>query len=241
MIVADNVGIQFFFDRHLRVVTPGEARLRGTGMTTWGLRDVSFSIEPGQGVALIGPSGSGKTTLLRVLAGIFIPDLGKLNVRGRVASLLSVDAGLLPLLTGRENAVLLGVIAGLSRRAAVRRLEGVKERSGLEEAFERPVLTYSQGMRARLGFAVAEEVEPKVLLLDEVHEALDHEFRNFLQERSQAIVEAGGIVVAAGHDHPMLARLCTRAIWMQEGSVREDGAFDEVQRRYLQAVEAADP
>jgi ABC-type polysaccharide/polyol phosphate transport system ATPase subunit len=241
MIVADNVGIQFFFDRHLRVVTPGEARLRGTGMTTWGLRDVSFSIEPGQGVALLGPSGSGKTTLLRVLAGIFIPDLGKLNVRGRVASLLSVDAGLLPLLTGRENAVLLGVIAGLSRRAAVRRLEGVKERSGLEEAFERPVLTYSQGMRARLGFAVAEEVEPKVLLLDEVHEALDHEFRNFLQERSQAIVEAGGIVVAAGHDHPMLARLCTRAIWMQEGSVREDGAFDEVQRRYLQAVEAADP
>jgi lipopolysaccharide transport system ATP-binding protein len=241
MIVADNVGIQFFFDRHLRVVTPGEARLRGTGMTTWGLRDVSFSIEPGQGVALIGPSGSGKTTLLRVLAGIFIPDLGKLNVRGRVASLLSVDAGLLPLLTGRENAVLLGVIAGLSRRAAVRRLEGVKERSGLEEAFEHPVLTYSQGMRARLGFAVAEEVEPKVLLLDEVHEALDHEFRNFLQERSQAIVEAGGIVVAAGHDHPMLARLCTRAIWMQEGSVREDGAFDEVQPRYLQAVDAAEP
>jgi ABC-type polysaccharide/polyol phosphate transport system ATPase subunit len=240
MIVADNVGIQFFFDRHLRVVTPGEARLRGTGMTTWGLRDVSFSIEPGQGVALIGPSGSGKTTLLRVLAGIFIPDLGKLNVRGRVASLLSVDAGLLPLLTGRENAVLLGVIAGLSRRAAVRRLEGVKERSGLEEAFERPVLTYSQGMRARLGFAVAEEVEPKVLLLDEVHEALDHEFRNFLQERSQAIVEAGGIVVAAGHDHPMLARLCTRAIWMHEGSVREDGAFADVQARYLDAVESHD-
>jgi lipopolysaccharide transport system ATP-binding protein len=238
MIVADNVGIQFFFDRHLRVVTPGEARLRGTGMTTWGLRDVSFSIEPGQGVALIGPSGSGKTTLLRVLAGIFIPDLGKLNVRGRVASLLSVDAGLLPLLTGRENAVLLGVIAGLSRRAAVRRLEGVKERSGLEEAFERPVLTYSQGMRARLGFAVAEEVEPTVLLLDEVHEALDHEFRNFLQERSQAIVEAGGIVVAAGHDHPMLARLCSRAIWMDEGSIRQQGPFDEVQPRYVQAVEA---
>jgi ABC-type polysaccharide/polyol phosphate transport system ATPase subunit len=238
MIVADNVGVQFFFDRHLRVVTPGEARLRGAGMTTWGLRDLTFSIGRGQGVALIGPSGSGKTTLLRVLAGIFTPDRGRLDVHGRVASLLSVDAGLLPLLTGRENAVLLAVIAGLSRRTAVRRLEGVKERSGLDEAFERPVLTYSQGMRARLGFAVAEEVDPQILLLDEVHEALDHEFRNFLQERSQAIVEAGGIVIAAGHDHPMLARLCTRAIWMEEGSIRGDGAFDEVQPRYLEAVEA---
>jgi ABC-type polysaccharide/polyol phosphate transport system ATPase subunit len=237
MIVADNVGVQFFFDRHLRVVTPGEARLRGAGMTTWGLRDVTFSIDRGQGVALIGPSGSGKTTLLRVLAGIFTPDRGRLDVRGRVASLLSVDAGLLPLLTGRENAVLLAVIAGLSRRTAVRRLEGVKERSGLDEAFERPVLTYSQGMRARLGFAVAEEVNPQILLLDEVHEALDHEFRNFLQERSQAIVEAGGIVIAAGHDHPMLARLCTRALWMEGGSLRGDGAFDEVQQRYLEAVE----
>jgi homopolymeric O-antigen transport system ATP-binding protein len=238
MIVADNVGVQFFFDRHMRVVTPGEARLRGTGMTTWGLRDLTFSIDRGQGVALIGPSGSGKTTLLRVLAGIFTPDRGRLDVHGRVASLLSVDAGLLPPLTGRENAVLLAVIAGLSRRTAVRRLEGVKERSGLDEAFERPVLTYSQGMRARLGFAVAEEVDPQILLLDEVHEALDHEFRNFLQERSHAIVEAGGIVIAAGHDHPMLARLCTRALWMEGGSIREDGAFAEVQPEYLQAVEA---
>lgn len=238
MIVADRLGVQFFFNRYLRVVTPGEARLRGQGMTTWGLRDVTFSIGGGEGTALIGPSGSGKTTLLRVLAGIFMPDRGKLEVRGRVASLLSVDAGLLPLLTGRENALLLGVIAGLPRRTAVRALEVVKERSGLDDAFERPVLTYSQGMKARLGFAVAEETDPQVLLLDEVHEALDHEFRNFLQERAEGIVKAGGIVIAAGHDHPMLARLCNRAIWMDGGTVREEGPFDEVQPRYLEAVEA---
>jgi ABC-type polysaccharide/polyol phosphate transport system ATPase subunit len=236
MIIAEGVGVQFFFNRYLRVVTPGAARLRGQGMTTWGLRDVTFSIEGGEGTALIGPSGSGKTTLLRVLAGIFSPDRGKFKIQGRVASLLSVDAGLLQLLSGRENALLLGVIAGLSRRAAVRALEDVKARSGLGEAFERPVLTYSQGMRARLGFAVAEEVDPQILLLDEVHEALDHEFRNFVQERAHAILEAGGIVVAAGHDHPMLARLCTRAIWMEQGSVREDGPFDDVQPRYLDAV-----
>jgi ABC-type polysaccharide/polyol phosphate transport system ATPase subunit len=175
--------------------------------------------------------------LLRVLAGILRPDRGNVEVRGRVASLLSVEAGLLSLLTGRENALLLGVIAGLSRRAARQTLGDIKARSGLDEAFEQPVLTYSQGMRARLGFAVAEEVDPQILLLDEVHEALDHEFRSFLQERAKTIVEAGGIVVAAGHDHPMLARLCTRAIWIEEGSIRADGSFADVQRRYLEAVE----
>ena len=112
MIVAEGVGVQFFFDRHLRVVTPGEARLCGQGLTTWGLRDVSFSIAPGEGTALIGPSGSGKTTLLRVLAGVYTPDQGAIDIRGRVASLLSIDGGLLHLLTGRENALLLGVLAG---------------------------------------------------------------------------------------------------------------------------------
>lgn len=237
MIRAEDVGVQFFFNRYLRVVTPGEARLRGRGMTTWGLRGVTFSIGHGEGTALIGPSGSGKTTLLRVIAGVLAPDHGTIEVSGRVASLLAVDAGLHSLLTGRENAVLLGVIAGLSRRSALQALPDVRARSGLDDAFERPVLTYSQGMKARLGLAVAEEVDPQILLLDEVHEALDHEFRQFLQERAHAILAAGGVVVAAGHDHPMLARLCTRAIWLEQGTVRADGSFADVQARYLDAVE----
>lgn len=239
MIVAEGVGVQFFFDRHLRVVTPGEARLRGQGLTTWGLRDVSFSIAPGEGTALIGPSGSGKTTLLRVLAGVYTPDQGAIDIRGRVASLLSIDGGLLHLLTGRENALLLGVLAGLSRRTVLRALDDVKERSRLGDAFERPVLTYSQGMRARLGIAVAEQAEPQILVLDEVHEALDHEFRLFLQKRARALLDAGGIVIAAGHDHGMLATLCSRALWMDQGTLREHGRFDEVQPRYLEAVQAA--
>jgi ABC-type polysaccharide/polyol phosphate transport system ATPase subunit len=240
MIHAEHVAVQFFFNRHLRVVTPGEARLRGLGRTTWGLRDLTFSIGAGEGVALIGRSGSGKTTLLRVLAGIFSPDRGTLEIDGRVASLLSVDAGLLSLLTGRENAMLLGVIAGLSRRRARQALDDVKARSDLGDAFEHPVLTYSQGMRARLGLAVAEETDPQILLLDEVHEALDHEFRSYLQDRAHSIVEAGGVVIAAGHDHPMLARLCTRAIWIEGGSIRDDGPFGDVQPEYLAAVESGD-
>jgi ABC-2 type transport system ATP-binding protein len=236
MIIAEDIGVQFFFNRHLRVVTRGQARLRGQGLTTWGLRDVTFSIERGVGTALIGPSGSGKTTLLRILAGIYTPDRGRIEIGGRVASLLSIHAGLLALLTGRENALLLGVLGGLSRRSAVRALDDVKARSALGEAFERPVLTYSQGMKARLGLVVAEETDPQILVLDEVHEALDHEFRHFLQERAHALLEAGGIVVAAGHDHPMLSSLCTRALWLENGSIREHGPFEDVQPRYLEAV-----
>ncbi len=239
MIDVDRAGVRFHFDRHLKVVTPMAARMRWHGSSSWGLREVSFSSAGGEGIALIGPSGSGKTTLLRVLAGVYSPDEGRVTVRGRVATLLSIDAGLLALLSGRENAMLLGVLGGLSRRESRRALASVKERSRLEDAFDHPVSTYSQGMRARLGFAVAEEVEPQILLLDEVHEALDHEFRDVLEERARALVERGGVVVAAGHDHPMLARLCRRAIWLQDGGLRRDGAFAAVQPAYLDEVEAA--
>jgi ABC-type polysaccharide/polyol phosphate transport system ATPase subunit len=238
VIQAHSVGIRFLFDRHRRVVTSSAARLRRIGSETWGLRNLSFSIPPGEGVALLGPSGSGKTTLLRLLAGVYEPDEGSIDVRGPVASLLSIDAGLMPLLTGRENTLHLGVLAGLTRSASREALEDVKDRSGLDEYFERPVSSYSQGMRARLGFAVAELTKPRVMVLDEVHEALDHEFREILEDRAHALVAAGGIVVSTGHDHPMLERLSTRALYLSHGTLRADGPFHEVQRRYLEEVHA---
>jgi ABC-type polysaccharide/polyol phosphate transport system ATPase subunit len=238
VIVADSVGVHFHFDHARRVVTPTASRLRRRGADTWGLRDVSFSVRPGEGVALLGPSGSGKTTLLRLLAGVYVADAGRIEVRGRVASLLSVDAGLLSLLTGRENALLLGVLAGLSRSAAREALDRIRDRSHLDVYFDRPVSSYSQGMRARLGLAAALEIEPSVLLLDEVHEALDHEFRDIVEERARAIVERGGVVVAAGHDHPMLERLCDRALYLANGSIQADGPFDDVRERYMRDVQA---
>ena len=238
MVHLDGVGVRFYFDRHRKVVTPVGARLRRHGSTKWGVRDVTFESAGGEGIALIGPSGSGKTTTLRLLARVYWPDEGRMVIRGRVASLLSVEAGLLHLLTGRENAMLLGVLGGMSRQASRRALDSVRDRSQLGDAFDQPVSTYSQGMRARLGFAVAEETDPQVLLLDEVHEALDHQFREIVEQRARALVEAGGVVVASGHDHGMLARLCTRAIWMHDGRIRDSGPFDAVQPRYLAAVHA---
>jgi ABC-type polysaccharide/polyol phosphate transport system ATPase subunit len=162
-----------------------------------------------------------------------IPDRGGIEIEGRVASLLSIEAGLLTVLTGRENALLLGVLAGMTRRDARSALEDVKARSGLGAQFERPVSSFSQGMRARLGFAVADSVNPEILLLDEVHEALDHEFRDIVEQRAGQILADGGIIVAAGHDHDMLARLCTRAFFLSRGELTADGELDEVRHRYL--------
>jgi ABC-type polysaccharide/polyol phosphate transport system ATPase subunit len=235
-VEARGVGIRFLFDRERRIVTPTLAALRRRGSETWALRGLDVTIAPGEGVALIGRSGSGKTTLLRTLAGVLVPDEGSLQANGRVGSLLSVEAGLMSVLTGRENATLRAALAGIPRSESRVALEAIKERTGLGSYFERPVSSYSQGMRARLGFVVAERAEPDILLLDEVHEALDHDFRRIVADRAHTMLEAGGIVVAAGHDHEMLERFCARALWLEQGSIRADGPFDEVRGAYLEAA-----
>ena len=230
---ASGVGIQYEFDRQQRTITPTLAHLRRGGAVTWALRDVSFAIRRGEGVALLGASGSGKSTLLRVLAGVLLPDTGRLEVHGRVGSLLSIQAGLMSPLTGRENTLLLGVLAGMSPDDARSGMEAVKAASGLAEHYERLVGSYSQGMRARLGLAVIERTEPAILLLDEVHEALDHEFREHVEHYVQRLLAAGGAVIATGHDHHMLERFCTRAILLDQGRLTADGEFSRVQRTYL--------
>jgi ABC-type polysaccharide/polyol phosphate transport system ATPase subunit len=231
-IEAESLGIRFLFDRQHRPVTPGIARLRRRCSSRWGLREVNLSVEPGEAVALVGPNGAGKTTLLRSLAGVYDPDEGRVTVEGRVGSMLAVGAGLMTALTGRENCLLHGVLAGLSRAQSRAVLEEIKRRSELGEAFERLVSSYSQGMRARLGFAVIEQGRPELLLLDEVHQAFDIDFRRELEARAATIVARGGILVAAGHDHAALARLCTRAIHLDRGRLRADGPFEEVLDSY---------
>jgi ABC-type polysaccharide/polyol phosphate transport system ATPase subunit len=232
-IAADDLGVSFLFDRQRRVVTPLLAGIRRRGAQTWGLRHVSFAIDPGEGVALLGPSGSGKTSLLRLIAGVYEPDEGTLAVQGRIASLLSIDAGVIGLLTGSENTHLLGVLGGLSRAQARFAVSAVREESRLGDAFERPVSSYSQGMRARLSYAVSQQVAPAIVLLDEVHEAFDHAFRAVVEEHAGGIRANGGIVIATGHDHDLLEQLCPRALLLREGAIVADGPFDEVRRAYL--------
>jgi ABC-type polysaccharide/polyol phosphate transport system ATPase subunit len=226
------VGVRFDFDRLRRVVTPGTAPIRRVRATAWGLRHVDLRIEPGSGLGVVGATGSGKTTLLRVLAGVMPPDEGAVEVSGRVGSLLATGAGLAWLLTGRENAELLGVLAGLSLAETRDSIDLVEERSRLGDAFDRPVHTYSEGMRARLGFAVIQLISPQLLLLDEVFESLDHEFRAIVEGFARDLRDRGGIVVVAGHDHTALERICPRALLLKSGHVTAEGAFDDVVATY---------
>jgi ABC-type polysaccharide/polyol phosphate transport system ATPase subunit len=232
-VQAQSVGVRFLFGRDRRLLTPTLARIRRRGGEAWGVKDVDFEIGPGEKVGLVGPSGSGKTTILRLIAGVLVPDEGELEVRGRVGALLSIEAGLLPSLTGRENALLLGVLAGLPRKEARLRIEEVKELSGLGEQFERPTSSFSQGMRARLGFAVAAQIQPQILLLDEVHEALDHEYRGVLERRAEEISSSGGIVIVSGHDHELLSRFCDRGIFLRKGRIEADSSFRGALHTYL--------
>ncbi|HEX8645500.1 MAG TPA: ATP-binding cassette domain-containing protein [Thermoleophilaceae bacterium] len=235
-ISASELGIRFLFDRQGRPMTPGLARLRGRTSEAWGLRGVDFELEAGETVALVGSNGAGKTTLLRTLAGVYEPDEGRLRVGGYVGSLLSVSAGLLPRLTGRENAVLLSVLAGMTRAQARAGVEEIGARAGLGDAYERPSMSYSAGMKARLALAVIERTEPDVLLLDEVHEALDASVRETLIDLVRRIAERGGIVVAAGHDLAELERMCARGLLFAGGRLVDDGLFEEVARRHREGV-----
>ena len=228
----EGAGVRFMFDSQRRPVIPGIAWLRFGCTSNWGLRGVQLEIGPGESVGLVGRNGAGKSTLLRIIGGVYLPDEGRAVVTGRVGALLSISAGVGRFLTGRENALLLGVLSGLSRVEAQAILPRVQLRSGLDEAFDRLVSSYSQGMRARLAFSVIREVRPEILLLDEVHEAFDHDFRSEVSALADEIMAAGGIVVAAGHDHAILAGICRRAVWLEDGRVRADGDFDEVERAY---------
>jgi ABC-type polysaccharide/polyol phosphate transport system ATPase subunit len=235
MARVEGLGVRFDFDRRSRVVTPALSRVRRIRQTAWGLRGVNLRLDPGAGLALVGPTGSGKTTLLRALAGVMPPDEGTVEVRGRVATMLATGFGLQALLTGRENSLLLGVLAGLTLAETRARLDEIAARSQLEEAFDRPIHTYSMGMRARLHLATIQSISADVLLLDEAFEALDHEFRGIVEVYGRELRERGGIVVAAGHDHAALERLCTRAVWLDRGHIRAEGPFAEVIPAYRAA------
>ena len=235
-VSASGLGIRFVFDRQGRPMTPGLAWIRGRTSEAWGLRGVDLELEPGETVALIGANGAGKTTLLRALAGVYEPDEGRLSVSGPVGSLLSVSAGLLPRLNGRENAMLLAVLAGMTRAEARVGVEEIGARAGLGDAFGRPSMSYSAGMKARLALAVIERAEPEVLLLDEVHEALDAAVSETLIDLVRRISGRGGIVVAAGHDLAELERMCARGLLFAGGRLVGDGPLGDVADRHQRGV-----
>ena len=247
LIEADRIGVRYVV-RHERANATLRAAMvdvldprrwrgavdRRAGRVHWAVRDVSLALARGEVLGVVGRNGAGKTTLLQVLAGIFVPDEGRLVRRGSVSCLLSLGAGWNGNLSGRENVRLNAAVLGIPRARIVEQLEQVVAFSDLGTFIDAPVRTYSAGMRARLGFSVALLVDPEVVILDEILRVGDASFR----EKAGSILDRfradGKSIVLASHSMDIVRRHCDRVLWLDRGRVRALGAPAEVTAAYLE-------
>ena len=214
-------------------------RRRAPKEILWALRDVSFSVQPGEVVGIIGRNGAGKSTLLKVLSKITYPTSGRVRARGRIASLLEVGTGFHEELTGRENIYLNGSILGMKKREVDEKLERIVEFSGVERFIDTPIKRYSSGMRMRLGFAVAAHLEPDVLIVDEVLAVGDAAFQKKCLSAMQELQGGGRTVLFVSHNMAAVENLCTRALWIANGQVRMDGSTHEIIEAYMNSFTSA--
>ena len=199
-------------------------RGRSTYEEFWALRDVSFEVPDGSTFGLIGENGSGKSTLLKCLARILEPDEGSVRANGKVAALLELGSGFHPELSGRENVFLNGAILGLSKRQLDRRFDEIVDFSGIEHFIDQPVKNYSSGMYVRLGFAVAINVDPDILLVDEVLAVGDAAFQRKCEERFTEFRSSGRTVVLVSHAMSSMRTLCDQIAWLEHGRLQEVGS-----------------
>jgi ABC-type polysaccharide/polyol phosphate transport system ATPase subunit len=206
-----------------------KALRRGSGdQSFWALRHLDLRVVHGESLAVIGPNGAGKSTLLQVLAGIITPSEGSVDVFGNVSSLLTLGAGFDQELTGRDNILLGGAFMGIDHREMARRLDGIIEFADIGEFMDAPLKTYSSGMRARLGFAIATSVDPDILLLDEVLATGDQVFRAKSKARVLELVKAAKAIVLVTHDMHWVTEFCNRAMLIERGAVILEGDPAEV-------------
>lgn len=227
-------------DVALRYFVRGRIFTRGRS-DRWALRGVSFDIRAGETLGVIGRNGAGKTTLLRLLAGILGPDRGSVRrLPGLSASLLSLQVGFLPQLTGRENAILSGMLLGLRRFEVDARLDSIVSFAELAGVMDDPISTWSDGMRARLGFAVAFHADPDLLLLDEALGTGDAAFHRKSAAAMRERIRSDRTCVLVSHDAATIAELCDRCVWIEGGRVAAEGRPAEVLADYQRAPDRAD-
>jgi lipopolysaccharide transport system ATP-binding protein len=199
----------------------------------WALRDVSFDVEQGEVLGVIGPNGAGKSTLLSILARITDPTEGEVEIRGRVSSLLEVGTGFHPELSGRDNVFLNGAVLGMRRSETAEKFDEIVDFSGVRDFIDMPVKRYSTGMYVRLAFAVAAHLDPEILLLDEVFAVGDRAFQEKCLARISEMTSSGRTVLFVSHDVSSVARLCDRAIVLNDGELVFQGPVDDAVARYL--------
>lgn len=213
------------------VLAQGLRGLRATELF-WALRDVSFSVDRGRAVGIIGTNGSGKSTLLRLVGGIGRADSGRIAVAGRIGALLDLGSGFHPDLSGRENVIVGGVLAGLTRRDVLRRFDAIVEFSGVAPFIDNPLRTYSSGMHMRLAFATAVHTDPDVLVIDEVLAVGDAAFQAKCLARIAQFKADGCSILLVSHGLAVVQRLCDEVLWMNGGELRAQGPVQDVVRQY---------
>lgn len=210
---------------------------KGARTDFWALKNVSFSISQGETIGLLGRNGAGKTTLMRVLAGIIAPDRGRLETRrGLRSNLLSIGVGSHSTLSGRENAVLNGMMLGASKERMIASLDRIREFSELGSFFDEPIYSYSSGMAARLGFATALEVDPDVMLIDEMLSVGDSSFRHKSAQALKDRLKNGKTAVLVSHDSATITDLCNRVVWIENGVSIAQGEAKTIAETYETAM-----
>lgn len=196
------------------------------------LDDVSFSIDKGDVFGLIGFNGAGKSTMLKILAGVLKPSQGKVTVRGNIAPLIEVGAGFDPELTAKENIFLNGAILGHSHAFLEEHFDAILDFAELRDFVNVPVKNFSSGMYARLGFAIATEIQPDILIVDEVLSVGDYRFQEKCESRIQQMIANGTTVILVSHDNGMIKRLCNKVLWLDHGHLKKVGSAEKVCHEY---------
>src|SRR5579884_3845041 len=211
-------------------------RADSEGRWLWALKDISLIVQPGEAVGLIGANGSGKSTLLKILTQVMYPYAGTVEVRGRVGAMIELVSGLHEDLTGAENIRIYGSLLGWTRRDLLRRFDDIVAFADLEHAINRQVKFYSSGMQMRLSFAVAAFLDPHILLVDEILAVGDAVFQERCLGLMKDVLAQGTTLVYVSHDLSTVEAMCRRAIWLDQGRVREDGPVAHVLHAYRDAA-----
>jgi ABC-2 type transport system ATP-binding protein len=205
----------------------------------WALQDITFEIRKGETVGIVGHNGAGKTTLLKLVAGVLRPTRGRVWVKGRVAPLLELGAGFDTEMTGRENVFLNATLLGFREAEVAQRLDRIVDFAGVRDFIDMPLRTYSTGMLARLGFAIATDVQPDILIVDEVLAVGDEEFQRKSKARLRELRRRGDAILLVSHDLDSIRRQCHRALWLDHGRLRMVGCPDDVVEAYRRASASA--
>lgn len=204
------------------------------------LEDISFCVNPGETIGIIGKNASGKSTTLGLIAGVLEPSIGQVIVRERVSPLLELGGGFHPDLTGRENVLLKGVLLGLPRKLVQNKSDEILDFAELRPFADQPIRTYSSGMLARLGFSIITQLQPKLLLIDEVLAVGDVRFKEKCYGVIEEFKKNGVTMLLVSHEPYEIRRLCDRAIWIDNHRIKDDGGAERVLGEYLKAMQQSD-